>query len=70
LQAARTKAELYRGLLAEGRNPWDKAERGRMERAADHIPTLAEAARKVHAQKVEGGGDQQRQASDQLATGT
>ena len=55
LQAARAKAELYRGVLAEGRNPWDKAERGRMERATDHIPTLAEAARKVHTQKVEGG---------------
>ena len=57
LQAARAKAELYRGLLAEGRDPWAKAEQGRMAQAEtlERIPTLAEAARKVHAQKVEGG---------------
>ena len=57
LQAARAKAELYRGLLAEGRDPWAKAEQGRMAQAEalECIPTLAEAARKVHAQKVEGG---------------
>ena len=56
LQAARTKTELYRGLLAEGRNPWDKAERGRMERAQDldRIPTFKEAACKVHAAKLPG----------------
>ena len=56
LQAARVKAELYRGLLAEGRNPWDKAERGRMERAQDldRIPTFKEAACKVHAAKLPG----------------
>ena len=57
LQAARAKAELYRGLLAEERDPWAKAEQGRMAQAEalERIPTLAEAARKVHAQKVEGG---------------
>ena len=56
LQAARAKAELYRGLLAEGRDPWAKAEQGRMERAQDldRIPTFKEAALKVHAAKLPG----------------
>ena len=56
LQAARAKAELYRGLLAEGRDPWAKAEQGRMERAQDleRIPTFEEAAYKVHAAKLPG----------------
>ena len=56
LQAARVKAELYRGLLAEGRDPWAKAEQGRMERAQDldRIPMFEEAARKVHAAKLPG----------------
>ena len=57
LQEARKKAASYRNMVAEGRNPWDKAERQRMVRAEvlERIPTFAEAARKVHAEKVKGG---------------
>ena len=54
LSAARKTADAYRVAVEEGRNPWDKAERDRTERAAglDHIPTFTEAACKVHAAKV------------------
>ena len=57
LSAARKIADTYRVAVSEGRNPWDKAERGRMERAAalDHIPTFADAARKLHKDKVAAG---------------
>ena len=57
LSAARKTADAYRVAVEEGRNPWDKAERDRMERAAglDHIPTFADAARKLHKDKVAAG---------------
>ena len=57
LTAARKVADAYRVAVEEGRNPWSEGERDRMERAAglDHIPTFADAARKVHAQKVAAG---------------
>ena len=57
LSEARKKAALYRGMVADGRNPWDKTERQRMERAGvlERIPTFAEAARKLHLDKVEAG---------------
>ena len=57
LSAARKVADAYGVAVEEGRNPWSDDGRDRMERAQDldRIPTLAEAARKVHAQKVEGG---------------
>ena len=57
LQAARKKADTYRGMVADGRNPWDKAERQRMERAEamERIPSFAEAARKLHAAKTQSG---------------
>ena len=57
LSAARKIADANRVAVAEGRNPWDKAERDRMARAAglDHIPTFADAARKLHKDKVAAG---------------
>ena len=57
LSAARKTADAYRVAVEEGRNPWDKAERDRMGRAAglDHIPTFADAARKLHKDKVAAG---------------
>ena len=57
LSEARKIADANRVAVAEGRNPWDKAERDRMERAAGlgHIPTFADAARKLHADKVVAG---------------
>ena len=57
LSAARKIADANRVAVAEGRNPWDKAERDRMARGAglDHIPTFADAARKLHKDKVAAG---------------
>ena len=57
LSAARRMADTYRGMIAEGRNPWTKEEQGRKSRAEvmAAVPTFAEAARNLHARKVEGG---------------
>ena len=57
LQAARTLADSYRGLVASGQNPWDKAEGYRKAQAEvlERIPTYGEAARKLHTAKVRGG---------------
>ena len=57
LSAARKIADAYRVAVEEGRNPWDKAERDRMDRVEvlKRIPTFEEAARKLHADKVEAG---------------
>ena len=57
LSEARKKAALYRGMVADGRNPWDKAEVKHIERAEvlERMPTFAEAARKLHEEKVAGG---------------
>ena len=57
LQEARAKTELCRAMIAEGRDPWDKAERQRMGRAEAlaRPPTFAEAARTLHGKKVQGG---------------
>ena len=57
LSAARKIADTYRVAVSEGRNPWTEVERDRMERAEvlDRIPTFADAARKLHTDKVEAG---------------
>ena len=57
LSAARKIADAYRVAVSEDRNPWDKAERDRIERAQvlDRIPTFEEAARKLHTDKVAAG---------------
>ena len=56
LTAARKVADAYRVAVEEGRNPWSDDERDRMERAQDldRIPTFADAARKLHKDKVQG----------------
>ena len=58
LSEARKKADEYRvAVFSEGRNPWAEVERERVERAQalTRLPTFAEAARKVHRLKVDGG---------------
>ena len=57
LTAARKVADTYRVAVSEGRNPWSDDERDRMERAQDldRIPTFADAARKLHKDKVAAG---------------
>ena len=57
LATARKVADANRVAVAEGRNPWDAAERERMARLArmNRVPTFAEAARKLHADKIASG---------------
>ena len=57
LTEARKQADAYRVAVSEGRNPWMEVKRERVERAQalNPMPTFAEAARKVHRQKVECG---------------
>ena len=57
LSAARKAMEVYRGMIAGGRNPWDEDQRALKERMGEinRIPTFEEAARKLHMDKVEAG---------------
>ena len=64
LSAARKIADAYRVEVSEGRNPWTDVEREHVEPAREHVeraqaltrlPTFAEASRKVHRLKVDGG---------------
>ena len=57
LSAARKAMEVYRGMIAGGRNPWDEDQRALKKRMVriNRIPTFEEAARKVHLEKVEAG---------------
>ena len=58
LMAARKLTDSYRGMVAKGENPWDKAEGNRKAQAEvlERIPTFAEAARRLHEAKVQAGG--------------
>ena len=57
LSAARKIADANRVAVSEGRNPFKKAVRERMARlgSLDLVPTFEEAARKLHADKVQAG---------------
>ena len=57
LSAARKAMEVYRGMIAGGRNPWDEDQRALKDRMVpiNRIPTFEEAARQVHLEKVAAG---------------
>ena len=58
LMAARKLTDTYRGMVANGENPWDKADGYRKALASEskRIPTYAEAASRLHEAKVQAGG--------------